>query len=58
MFLTPGPLPFEGLWDRFFEVRSTIPKLDCFLLPLQSKFCGWHAQKLNLICVSALYAGP
>jgi hypothetical protein len=19
MFLTPGPLPFEGLWDRFFE---------------------------------------
>ncbi len=58
MFLTPGPLPFEGLWDRFFEVRSPIPKLDCFLLPLQSRFCGWHAQNLNLISVSALYAGP
>ncbi len=58
MFLTPGPLPFEGLWDRFFEVRSQIPKFDCFLLPLQSRFCGWHAQNLNLISVSALYAGP
>ncbi len=58
MFLTPGPLPFEGLWNRFFEVRSPIPKLDCFLLPLQSRFCGWHAQNLNLISVSALYAGP
>jgi hypothetical protein len=28
MFLTPGTLPFERLWEKFFEVN--IPCLFCW----------------------------
>ena len=35
MFLTPGPLPFEKLWDKFFRVRlCSVLIIFCFVLLL------------------------
>lgn len=37
MFLTPGPLPFEKLWHKFFAVRLlfSILDLECFFFFVQ-----------------------
>ena len=39
MFLTPGSLPFEQLWDKFFYVR-TLGIYSCSYFYLS---CGFHA---------------
>lgn len=33
MFLSPGSLPFERLWDKFFQVRN------CYVLSVTDYFC-------------------
>lgn len=32
LFLTPGPLPFEMLWDKFFHVSVSLMFIQLFIL--------------------------
>ncbi len=68
MFMTPGALPFEAIWEKFFEVREWVPpqsrRKNWFQTrehcPLE---CGCYSVALSLCTIwicsqfSALYAG-
>ena len=53
MFLTAGPLPFEALWEKFFEVSLAQHSACCACMYVQC--CGWNLR--GYVCVSVFGRG-
>lgn len=49
MFLTPGTLPFERLWDRFFQVNFSSSEIVS-VLPLVRKLLTYKYFKRKMVC--------